>query len=180
MKTTRSYILVPRAVVLAGHHLLLVRESTGIRPPSPSRWHLPGGEVLGGETPQRAAERLVKLRTGLVVEAAGCLDVLARRGTDPASGRQAQLLHVFFLCKPSAQAQPDLLPDAARHAVSFSDGAPDGVGGPPGGADWGWTDLNSGIAALRHDVVGDWVVDHLRRASGDPAAKPGGSPGLPV
>jgi ADP-ribose pyrophosphatase YjhB (NUDIX family) len=161
----RSYILVPRAVVLSGRHVLLVRDTPGHRAPSPARWHLPGGEVLAGETPQRAVERLIKLRTGLTVAVEGCLDALARRGGDPGSGKPTQLLHVFFLCRPTPDNDPGLLPgDAATPQLLRSPatgGQATELAGPPGGADWGWTDLSSGLAALRHDVVGEWVVTHL-------------------
>ncbi len=172
----RRYCLVPRAVVVSGRHLVLVRDTAGVRPPSPGRWHLPGGEVLESESPQKAAERIVKLRTGLPVEIRGCLDALARRGADPASGRPTQLLHLFFLCRPAPESDPALLPDGGRYlaGVDLEDGLDVGTDdswspagrltGPPGGADWGWTDLESGLAALRHDVVGEWVVDYLRRA----------------
>jgi len=171
----RSYILVPRAVVLSGRHVLLVRDIPGHRAPSPARWHLPGGEVLAGETPQRAVERLIKLRTGLTVAVEGCLDALARRGGDPGSGKPTQLLHVFFLCRPTPDSDSGLLPGLGTSTQLLSSSAADGraaeLGGPPGGADWGWTDLSSGIAALRHDVVGEWVVAHLTALSdGTPKA----------
>ena len=163
----RSYHLVPRAIVVAGRHLLLVRDTTGIRAPSPARWHLPGGEVLAGETPQRAIERIVRLRTGLSVNVEGCLDAVAKRGADPSSGKPAPLLHLFFLCRPAFDAARSLLPADADETLppdwQPDDGPPKEPVGPPGGADWGWTDLGSGIAALRHDVVGEWVVPYLQR-----------------
>jgi ADP-ribose pyrophosphatase YjhB (NUDIX family) len=163
----RSYHLVPRAIVVAGRHLLLVRDTTGIRAPSPARWHLPGGEVLAGETPQRAIERIVRLRTGLSVNVEGCLDAVAKRGADPSSGKPAPLLHLFFLCRPAPDAARSLLPADADETLppdwQPDDCIPKEPVGPPGGADWGWTDLGSGIAALRHDVVGEWVVPYLQR-----------------
>lgn len=155
----RRYCLVPRAVVVTGRHLLLVRDTAGVRPPSPGRWHLPGGEVLESESPQKAVERIAKLRTGLSVNAEGCLDALARRGADPASGKPTQLLHLFFLCRPAPDTDPALLPAGGRDMTALAGE----LSGPPGGADWGWTDLDSGLAALRHDIVGEWVVDYLRK-----------------
>lgn len=163
----RSYHLVPRAIVVAGRHLLLVRDTAGVRAPSPARWHLPGGEVLTGETPQRAVERIIRLRTGLSVNVEGCLDAVAKRGADPSSGKPAPLLHLFFLCRPAPDAEQSLLPAEAGERLPLvwppDDSPATEPAGPPGGADWGWTDIGSGIAALKHDVVGAWVVPYLRR-----------------
>ncbi|MDP2873322.1 MAG: NUDIX domain-containing protein [Bacillota bacterium] len=171
------YTVVPRAVVLCGRHMLLVRSSPGLRSPSSGRWHLPGGEIRAGESPQRAIARVVAERSALRVEVCGCLDALVRRGPDPETGRQVPLLHLFFVCRPASDSSPDLLPGAGAHtadpsAEGPSPGEPDALHiGPPGGADWGWTDLASGLGALKHDVVGEAVIEHIAAALGpDPQA----------
>lgn len=167
------YTVIPRAVVLIGRYVMLVRAAPGLRPPSPGRWHLPGGEIRSGESPQRAVARIVAQRSGLHVEVGGCLDALTRRGPDPETGRQAPLLHLYFLCTPRPDAGPGLLPGTGgpeldMGLVSGSDehtsgiaGKPGERGNPPRGADWGWTDLASGLAALKHDVVGPEVIRYV-------------------
>jgi len=155
VSAARRYLLVPRAVIVHARHLLLVRSTTGTRSPSAARWHLPGTEVLEGESPQTAIQRLVKLRTRVEIEVDGCLDAVARRGRDPTTGRQSSLLHLFFSCSVSPETSPELLPTAVAIVAPLDPGA------PPGGTDWGWADLGSGVAALRHDIVGPAVVSRL-------------------
>jgi ADP-ribose pyrophosphatase YjhB (NUDIX family) len=187
------YTVIPRAVVLCGRHLMLVRSSPGMRSPSSGRWHLPGGEIRAGESPQRAAARTVAERSGVKIEVKGCLDALVRRGPDPVTGRQVPLLHLYFLCQPAQDTNPDLLPGTAAHHLTAASGQDDQDGqegpsggvversdveldgsfsAPSGGADWGWTDLASGLGALKHDVVGPAVAEHiadlLRRPAGTP------------
>lgn|GEM_PF-1575347 len=167
-------MLIPRAVVVYGRHLLLVREGPGRRSPSPGRWHLPGGEVLEAESPQKAAQRLVKLRSGLDVDIAGCIDALARRGADPVTGKPGPLLHLYFLCRPAADTPSRLLPleactdgtAAGRSLPGDGSSVPAGLQAPPGGSDWGWTDLESGLAALKHDLVGPTVISYLESLVG--------------
>lgn len=177
MAPGRRYLLIVRAVVCSGHHLLLVRHLAPGRAISPGRWHLPGGEVLEGESPQRAVERLVKHRSGLAVEVRCCLDAVARRGLDPATGRPASLLHLYFLCRLAGSHPVELLPgsggalaptlgeEEAEEAAEEEDGeAPlpgRAPGGPAGVAGWGWTDLASGLRALKHDITGPAVVRYL-------------------
>lgn len=155
MSAARRYLLIPRAVIVHSRHLLLVRSTAGTRSPSAARWHLPGTEVLEGESPQTAIQRLVKLRTRIEIEVDGCLDAVARRGRDPTTGRQSPLLHLFFSCSIAPGTSPDLLPAAATSVAALERDP------PPGGPDWGWTDLASGMAALRHDIVGTAVVTRL-------------------
>lgn len=154
---SRRYCVIPRAVVVSGGRLLLVRGEPGRYSPSGGRWHLPGGAVEEGESPQRAACRLVQESTKLEVEVAECLDVLARRGPDPSTGRQTNLLHVFLLCRPAESCRPGLLPEGGGPELGLDaslDGCP--------GLSWGWTDLESGLAALRHDVVAPEVTEYLK------------------
>jgi ADP-ribose pyrophosphatase YjhB (NUDIX family) len=206
MTSGRRYLLIPRAVTLSGRHLLLVRETPLGRTLSPGRWHLPGGEALEGESPQKAVERLVRHRTGLNVDVLGCLDALAKRGPDPATGKPAPLLHLFFLCRPADGSPGELLPGEGTSLAIAASADPDeaaGAGGAVGGgaggraqageaagagggagvgagggaqagagqrqvrpraqlgAAWGWTDLASGLRALKHDLVGPAVVRYL-------------------
>lgn len=160
MTSGRRYLVIPRAVVVSGQHLLLVREAAGHPPPSPGRWHLPGGEVLAGESPQKAAQRIVKGTSGLELEVCGCLDALARRGKSRTTGRAVPLLHLFFLCRPGDAADPALLPNGTDSPQLEQAAA--GPTPPPGGSAWGWTDLASGLAALKHDVVGPAVIQYLQ------------------
>lgn len=170
---SRRYCVIPRAVVISGNRLLLVRAEPGRYSPSAGRWHLPGGAVDEGESPQRAACRRVQEITRLEVGVEGCIDVLARRGPDPSTGRQTHLLHVFFRCRPAESCRPDLLPGGGgpELGLAASAGMPDadiqeaGIPGVPApqGLTWGWTDLESGLAALRHDAVTRAVVNYLQQ-----------------
>lgn len=213
-----KYTVIPRAVVLCGRHIMLVRSAPGVLTLSAGRWHLPGGAIRSGETPQKSISRAVNDRSGLRVQVGGCLDALVRRGPDPETGRPAQLLHLFFLCTPAPDADPGLLPggggpelsgsvladqgvddDPGKPAGHAGDGlaghagdhghdghagdaghdvsGPQGPGArrrkaPPLGADWGWTDFASGLAALRHDVVGPEAIRHIEDLAGRLPPKP--------
>lgn len=164
---SRRYCVIPRAVVVAGDRLVLVRGEPGRYAPSAGRWHLPGGDVAEGESPQHAVRRLVQDRTKLEVEPAGCLDVLARRGPDPTTGRQTPLLHVFFLCNPSSGCPPALLPGGRGPELGIA-----ALEDAASRLSWGWTDLESGLAALRHDVVTPAVVRYLERVRTAPPEGP--------
>ena len=154
---SRRYSVIPRPVVVADRYLLLVRGEPGRYAPSAGRWHLPGGEINEAESPQHAAARIVQERTRLQIEVLSCLDVLARRGPDPTTGRQTPLLHVFFLSRPLADSPPILLPETGGPQLG-----PSSLESPSAGLSWGWTDLDSGLAALRHDVVAQAVVTCLQ------------------
>lgn len=57
MDYRRIYV---QAIVLNGHHVLMVRPPGGV-------WALPGGDVEEGETPEDAVRRTVALQTGAEV-----------------------------------------------------------------------------------------------------------------
>jgi len=57
MDYRRIYV---QAIVLNGHHVLMVRPSGGV-------WALPGGDVEEGETPEDAVRRAVAAQTGAEV-----------------------------------------------------------------------------------------------------------------
>lgn len=179
-----KYTVIPRAVVLSGRHIMLVRSAPGALTLSAGRWHLPGGGIRSGESPQKAVARVVAERSGLRVEVGGCVDALVRRGADPETGRPAPLLHVYFLCKLAPDADPALIPggggaellgtalledetqeETSQPAPPAGAPSPPGTTGrrksPPLGADWGWTDLASGLAALKHDVVGPEAARYI-------------------
>ena len=59
-------IVAVGAVVIHDNKILLIKRG---KPPSHSRWAIPGGKVKPGETLQAAAEREISEETGLIVKA---------------------------------------------------------------------------------------------------------------
>ena len=84
------------AVVLDGHHVLLVRRANE---PLKGEWSLPGGAVDVGETLRAAVAREVREETGLEVEPGPIVDVLDRIRLEPDGRARFHYVLVDFLCR---------------------------------------------------------------------------------
>lgn len=81
--------------MIDGEQVLLVERGN---PPLAGWWSLPGGAVEVGETLEQAVRREVLEETGLVVEAAGVVQIFERIMRDEAGRPEYHYVLVDYLC----------------------------------------------------------------------------------